>query len=338
MNNSSPTRDLFWDSLKFFLIFIVIYGHMIETCVNDSPFNQTMYNFIYLFHMPLFVLISGRFSQIKNRRKYLWGMLSIFETYIVFQFLRCLKPIIFQGSLPSFTDILIPKGILWYLVCILLWRLIIVILMPHNLQKHKWHILFFFFITGLGFGFTQIHDGTITRFFGLGIFFFVGLYLNDVKLKNFLSKFQLVAAIAILLLLWLLVYIYINFDIRSVIYFKNYYSNPNLSPEFHLWARLCLYIFATAVGLCLMKAIYVKPLMATYGRYTLAIFMYHTSIVLTIRALIDKGIMPPNEVLLFCVSVIICTTIAYLTHHFKIMSIMLNPISYITRKCISLKR
>ena len=63
-------RDNFWDSLKFLLIFFVVYGHMIETYAPDGYFNRAMYNFIYIFHMPFFMFISGRFSQIRDRAKY----------------------------------------------------------------------------------------------------------------------------------------------------------------------------------------------------------------------------------------------------------------------------
>ena len=82
-------RDRFWDSLKFILIFFVVYGHMIETYTPDGSFNRAMYNFIYTFHMPFFMFISGRFSQIKDRKKYLNGIILILETYIVFQIIRC---------------------------------------------------------------------------------------------------------------------------------------------------------------------------------------------------------------------------------------------------------
>lgn len=50
MGKLSTERNPFRDSLKYLLTFIVVYGHMIETCVNNSPFNHAMYNFIYLLH------------------------------------------------------------------------------------------------------------------------------------------------------------------------------------------------------------------------------------------------------------------------------------------------
>ena len=56
-------RDLYWDSLKFVLIFLVVYGHTIETYSPDGSINRAIYNLIYVFHMPLFIFISGYFSK-----------------------------------------------------------------------------------------------------------------------------------------------------------------------------------------------------------------------------------------------------------------------------------
>ena len=49
-------RDIYWDSLKFVLIFLVVYGHIAPRYLEGSQFNMAIYNFIYMFHMPMFVL------------------------------------------------------------------------------------------------------------------------------------------------------------------------------------------------------------------------------------------------------------------------------------------
>ena len=108
-------RDTFWDSLKFLLIFFVVYGHMIETYAPDGSYHRSMYNFIYAFHMPFFMFISGRFSQIKNRKKYRHSNVKLFETYLIFQTIRCLKDIYLNGDIDIVEGILYPKGTLWYI-------------------------------------------------------------------------------------------------------------------------------------------------------------------------------------------------------------------------------
>lgn len=329
MNNIPLKRNPFWDALKIVLIFFVVYGHMIETCVENSKFNQAMYNTIYLFHMPLFVFISGYFSHMKNRRKYFSRLGTIFETYIVFQFIRCIKPMFTNNNYSLFPNILFPKGILWYLVCLLLWRSIIVIFNEQRLLCHKTSVLIFFFISGIGVGFFSINS-TISRFFILGLFFFLGYYFNKVYIL-YLKKIPLWTAIICIPCLFVLVYLNFNTDIRCIIHFESYYSEPSYSPFILLLSRLCVYIFAIVFGCLLMRLVFTINLLASWGDCTLAIFMIHTSIIVPLRPLLANGVLPNNEFILLLYSIFIWFTLAYMAHHFKIISFILNPFSYIIK-------
>ena len=51
------------DNIKFFLIFCVVFGHMLELV--DTG---VWYKIIYSFHMPAFIFVSGYFAQF-NRKK-----------------------------------------------------------------------------------------------------------------------------------------------------------------------------------------------------------------------------------------------------------------------------
>ena len=58
----SNKRILYFDSLKFFAIWLVVFGHyLMEIDCGSVGFytNQV----IYTFHMPLFIMISGFFAQ-----------------------------------------------------------------------------------------------------------------------------------------------------------------------------------------------------------------------------------------------------------------------------------
>lgn len=62
-----PPRDSYWDVVKAVLIFLVILGHVIQSFVyhgkNCAGFwTDPIFKGIYLFHMPLFILISGYFA------------------------------------------------------------------------------------------------------------------------------------------------------------------------------------------------------------------------------------------------------------------------------------
>ena len=54
-------RDNRIDSLKGLLIILVIMGHFITSMNNVNIVNHAVMGMIYIFHMPLFILISGYF-------------------------------------------------------------------------------------------------------------------------------------------------------------------------------------------------------------------------------------------------------------------------------------
>ncbi len=56
-------RDSFFDNAKFILIVLVVFGHMIETFIEDNVTVYAIYKVIYSFHMPAFILVSGFFTK-----------------------------------------------------------------------------------------------------------------------------------------------------------------------------------------------------------------------------------------------------------------------------------
>ena len=120
----TKTRDLYWDTVKFILIFLVLYGHFIQPFRENSPFNMTMFNFRYTFHMSLFVFISGRFSHISDPKKYRKGILKIIETYVVFQCALCLTSYL-MGEKLYWGMLTTPRFALWYLVALLYYRVFV---------------------------------------------------------------------------------------------------------------------------------------------------------------------------------------------------------------------
>ena len=55
-------RLAFFDALKLFAIYLVIWGHCINWYRLGQGENDVIYRIIYSFHMPLFMMISGYFS------------------------------------------------------------------------------------------------------------------------------------------------------------------------------------------------------------------------------------------------------------------------------------
>ena len=56
-------RDAYFDNAKLFLMILVVFGHFLQPFVNDHPLYDDLYYFIFTFHMPAFILISGYFAK-----------------------------------------------------------------------------------------------------------------------------------------------------------------------------------------------------------------------------------------------------------------------------------
>lgn len=66
-SQTKPTRSTYWDTVKALLIFLVILGHVVQYFMyvsnsNEGFWSDPVFKGIYMFHMPLFMLVSGYFA------------------------------------------------------------------------------------------------------------------------------------------------------------------------------------------------------------------------------------------------------------------------------------
>ncbi len=126
-------RDSLFDNLKGVLIFLVVFGHMIEEFVDKSRILFVVYAIVYSVHMALFIYISGYFSKDaeKSRKKafydFLLPYLLLNTVYQVFTSLWFRKVSI---------TYLTPGWVLWYMLSV--WFL--KVLLP-DILKMRWNLL-----------------------------------------------------------------------------------------------------------------------------------------------------------------------------------------------------
>nr|WP_282705521.1 acyltransferase family protein [Enterococcus phoeniculicola] len=163
--------------MKGILIFLVVFGHALEYFRLDNPVIETLYTFIYLFHMPVFVFISGYFS--KNLNK---GRKTAVTNFLVpFLLLNSLLSIglLLTGNIDSFT-ILNPGWTLWYFYTMFIWRL----LLPDLIRLR--HIFILSLIAGILAGFVT-EFGTfmaLARTLSFTPYFLAGYFLNDSSVEK----------------------------------------------------------------------------------------------------------------------------------------------------------
>ncbi|MCW2884315.1 MAG: acyltransferase 3 [Streptosporangiaceae bacterium] len=166
-------RDPFFDNAKFLAILLVVAGHAIEG-VWDVHLAHALYVFVYMFHMPVFIVITGYFSRNftfsgGKARKLITNLgvpYVVFETaYSLFDWL--------VGKDHFRISLLDPYYLTWFLMALFLWRLSTPVW-----QQIRWPLGVAVAISLLSFMAELSGQLDMHRVFGLAPFYVLGLMLR----------------------------------------------------------------------------------------------------------------------------------------------------------------
>ena len=202
-------RDNRIDSIKGLLIILVILGHLIIALDNYNFINHCVMGFIYIFHMPLFILISGYVTKHPDNQqpRDMWKTVgNIMVTLIIFQFISSLRIYLYHGdvlsSLKGF-----PFGILWYLFSLICWRVMLYYTPKALLNRPLLYLIIAIAVSMLSGVF---HLGTflsVQRTLNFYFFFLLGFYYRQGVFNTPLwhnNKLHIAVLVVMMpLLLWL---------------------------------------------------------------------------------------------------------------------------------------
>jgi len=121
-----PERYPALDHARFVLIALVVIGHLMEQLADSGPFAAALYRWIYLFHMPAFVLVSGAVSKADLTRRRSFALATcVLLPYVVFQTLYPAWDAWLSGSGDWSQGYLTPYWLLWYLLSLACWRVLL---------------------------------------------------------------------------------------------------------------------------------------------------------------------------------------------------------------------
>lgn len=322
-------RDLYWDSLKFVLIILVVYGHIVPYYCADSSFNMAIYNSIYMFHMPLFVFVSGRFSHIRDRQRYKKSIVHLLETYIVFQIIKSIL-LFFHGGEITIQCLTTPNWTLWYLVALIYWRLMIYVIPKEWLENYKFVLLVSFAISLLA-GFIPVDlQFVIQRTLSFLPFFFLGYYSVNWDIISHIKKIPYMVSISILFVTFIIFYFILDRDLFFIHHCTySYWTDDMTHTLIRFLARFVFILCSIVLSIAVMSLVTINSNFAKWGRITLFIYLYHTFAVREVLIpLIERNFIPQNEILLIIYAVIITFGLLFLSR-VRFLTILLNPISYL---------
>ncbi len=126
-------RNHLLDNAKYLLVFMVVFGHMIEPILHESPAIKTVYLFIYSFHIPAFVLISGALSKNDITGEQFGKLVrSILVPFIIFTVLYEFFSLFYEGEFSGSTQRFEPYWLLWFLYSLFIWKLLLPIFLSFS--------------------------------------------------------------------------------------------------------------------------------------------------------------------------------------------------------------
>ena len=273
-------RVYYFDNLKAALIFLVVIGHVFELVT--SSLIDIAYIFIYIFHMPLFIFVSGYFAKY-NPKKLLFGLIPL---YFLFQLLYIVFARYALGHTWLIIQFTTPHWIMWYLFALIVWICFVPMLEAFEKKKAFLAILFAFVIGILaGFEVTLGYYMSLARIFYFLPFFVMGFYAQ--RLKDFPRKISrwyirvifgaLTAGVAYLVLKY--------HSIIDVRWLWAAFSYESLAATGYSYVvRLAKYGCAVIVSVFLMSMIPKGRWFFSYiGKNTLPVFLIHGFVLMLMR-------------------------------------------------------
>jgi fucose 4-O-acetylase-like acetyltransferase len=116
-------RDPFFDNAKFLLIMLVVIGHNWVPALDNFHTVKAAYIFVYAFHIPAFVLLSGYFSRSFEGRPKQWRklLLTVFLPYLIFQTAYAAVTA-YTTDKPFNLNFASPIYVCWFLLALFVWR------------------------------------------------------------------------------------------------------------------------------------------------------------------------------------------------------------------------
>ncbi|GIN57473.1 acyltransferase [Lederbergia ruris] len=300
--NDMANRDSYFDNARFILIFLVVFGHLIQSYIDANTFVATLYKFIYSFHMPAFILISGYFAKGIYQKGYIKKITKkLIIPYLIFQAIYSIFYYFQFGKSSLELDLLNPHWSLWFLLSLFCWHLM---LLAFNKMKPAYSIGIALTI-GLAVGYIDWISSflSLSRTFVFFPFFLVGYYLKKEHFQKLTStQARLMTAIPIMAVIILLV-IFPDMNEKWLLGSKPYSQLQNITI-LGIFTRTGIYALNFIMASCFFAFVPRKRLFFTkWGRNTLYVYLLHGFIVRTFRGSNVENYLEPMQSLLILVIV-----------------------------------
>jgi fucose 4-O-acetylase-like acetyltransferase len=279
----SKPRDPYFDNARAMLIVLVVVGHSLQSFDSDKGFlGGAIATWIYSFHMPAFVLISGYLSRsYRNEPRQIRSVISsMLVPLLIFQIIHILLKAWLTGKPPEI-QWFEAEWTLWFLLALVIWRLVTPLLRVLRIP-----LVFAVAISVLG-PLDSALDETLTfgRVVGFLPFFVMGLLLTRERIdriRQLRGRYLIGGGILVVMLVGAFV---IQEDFRlSIFFMSTSYEGNDLSDHMGIMARVMVLVAGTIGSLAVLL---ITPLgrhwFTAIGARSLSVYLLHAVILMPVR-------------------------------------------------------
>ena len=304
-------RDHKLDNLKFIMLFLVVLGHVLEMGNIQSGVFGILYTSIYMFHMPVMVIVSGYFSRKiadKGEQGILTRYIKLALPSLILQFIFGVLSYMFTGAVQAY-------WILWYTVALVIWDYLI-----EYTKFRYWPVLMLVMVFLFG------NMGMIINtFFGRIVYFMpfylVGYYMDLSALDRLKPAFRKKIIIGATMLAAAGIYVFSQsgLDYR-LFYFSRGYSDLGLNMASGTFYRLLAYVISMSLSFIFLLITSRRSFAYVKSTNTMTTYLLHGLIIKTIGWITNTNL---NSLI---IGLMLTVAIVAVTSHKRLFSDMFKGI------------
>jgi fucose 4-O-acetylase-like acetyltransferase len=306
---AAGARDPWLDNVKMVLVTVVVVGHAI-VLVPLGEVQAQVYDFIYYWHIPAFVLVTGYLSRSFrwSRRHLLSVLTTLLVPYAIFEWLMATFRVHVVSEIDSVERMwLNPHWPMWYLVVLAMWRLLTPALRLH------WVAVPLSVGVSLMAGIWNVELFDINRMLGLLPFFVAGLHLPASVLTAARARWSWLVGLVVLALVWRLAAVTDDYWSTQWLYYRTSYDELGEGTTDGAWDRLRLLGVAAAGSVAALSLVpRRRSFLSAMGASTLVVYLLHGFVIRLLEARGYADWMPDDEWATLAITVAFAVSLALL--------------------------
>lgn len=267
----SAVRDPLLDNAKMALVVLVVVGHSWVLLPADATTSH-LYDFLYSWHVPAFVLVTGYLSRsFVYSRTRLWSLFrTVVVPYLVFEAAIALFRIHVGGEQLEdlFRD---PHWPMWYLAALFFWRLLAPVFRPMPAG------LVVAVVVSLLAGTYAGDTLDLARVLGLLPFFVLGLKATPERLELLRRRPAQVAAVGVFVGIWVLTTWTDVWASTEWLYYRSRYDEMGYGDDARALLTRALVLAVGTLGAAAFLALVPRlhGWFTRMGAFTLVVYLFH---------------------------------------------------------------